>query len=267
MMPEMLQIENGYNFRELGGYATSDGRYLKKHKLLRSAALNELSEHDLGYLDEYGLRYDIDFRSPSERKKQPDRLPVHTAYHFAPVFTIDETKSQADDRAEDNKYMTEENAGFKQMLNAYNDIVLSANAKKAYRKFFDLLLANDSDNESVIFHCSAGKDRTGMGAVYVLTVLGVDPKVVRNDYLASNYFLQKRRGFKPSSQRMPVAAQNAIYLENMKALSSVSGAYLECALGTMQREYGTLEHYIETELGITKKQKADLEKIYLTDQG
>lgn len=265
MMPEKLQIENGFNFRELGGYQTTDGRRLKKHKLIRSAALSALSKRDLTYLDEYGLRYDIDFRSPSERQKQPDRLPAQTTYNFAPVFTVDETKSQTDDREEDNRLLTERNAGFKQMLDAYNDIVLSANAKKAYRKFFDLLLANERDNESVIFHCSAGKDRTGMGAVYVLTVLGVDQETIRADYLISNEFLKKRRGFKLVSDRVPLQAQNATYSENIRALSCVSEKYLDCALGTMQREYGDLGHYLETELGITKQQKKELQQIYLED--
>ena len=265
MMPEKLQIQNGFNFRELGGYQTIEGKHLKKRKLLRSAALSNLSEQDLNYLDEYGLRYDIDFRSPSEKQKQPDRIPSQTAYHFAPVFTVDETKSQSDDRAEDDRLMNEKNAGFKQMLDAYNDIVLSDNAKKAYRKFFDLLLANDRDDQSVIFHCSAGKDRTGMGAVYALTALGVDQDTIRADYLVSNEFLKLRRNFKPASERIPVQQQSAIYSENMQALSFVSGKYLDCALGTMQREYGTLDHYLESELGVDKQQRKDLQKIYLED--
>ncbi|GBG94815.1 protein tyrosine phosphatase [Ligilactobacillus salitolerans] len=263
MLPELLQIENGFNFRELGGYQTTTGKRIKKHKLLRSAALNNLSEKDLQYLDEYGLRYDIDFRSPEEQKRQPDRLPAQAAYHFAPVFTVDETKSQDADRAENEMFLKQPNAGFKQMLNAYNDIVLSDNAKKAYRKFIDLMLANSGTDESVIFHCSAGKDRTGMGAVYALTILGVDQETIRSDYLASNVFLEQRREFKPFSDRLPAKLQTATYLENMKALSSVSTEYLDCALGTMQREYGTLEHYIETELGVTKQQKTDLQRIYL----
>lgn len=266
MMPEKLQIENGFNFRELGGYQTADGRFVKKRKLIRSAALNDLSKRDLTYLDDYGLRYDIDFRSPSEKERRPDRVPAQAAYHFAPVFTVDETKSQSDDRQQDDRLLTQRNAGFKQMLDAYNDIVLSDNAKKAYREFFDLLLANDGENESVIFHCSAGKDRTGMGAVYALTALGVDQETIRADYLLSNEFLRERKSFKPDSDRVPVKQQNEIYSGNIRALSSVSEKYLECALGTMQREYGDLPHYLETELGVTKQQRKDLQKIYLEDR-
>lgn len=104
-----------------------------------------------------------------------------------------------------------------------------------------------------------------MGAVYVLTVLGVDQETIRADYLISNEFLKKRRGFKPVSDRVPLQAQNATYSENMRALSCVSEKYLDCALGTMQREYGDLGHYLETELGITKQQKKELQQIYLED--
>lgn len=265
MMPERLNIKNGFNFRELGGYQTKDGRRIRKHKLLRSAALNNLSVDDLDYLADYGLRYDVDFRSPEEKKRQPDRLPAHTNYHFAPVFTVDETKSQSTDRQHDQRFLTEVNAGFKQMLDAYNDIVLSDNAKRAYRQFFDLLLANDREDESVIFHCSAGKDRTGMGAVYALTALGVDKQTIRADYLASNEFLKNRADFKPASDRIPAARQNVTYTANIHALSCVSDKYLDCALGTMQREYGDLNHYMETELGVTPAQIRDLQRIYLTN--
>ena len=61
--------------------------------------------------------------------------------------------------------------------------------KKAYRHFFDVLLENSDEGRSVLFHCSAGKDRTGMGAVYLLTALGVDEATIRRDYLASNKYL------------------------------------------------------------------------------
>ena len=263
MMPERLQIKNGVNFRELGGYQTTTGQQIRKRKLLRSAALSQLSTEDLNYLGEYGLKYDIDFRSPQERQKQPDRLPDQANYYFAPVFTVDQTRSQDDARQHDQRLLNEENAGFKQMLDAYNDIVLSVNAKKAYRQFFDLLLANDAPDQSVIFHCSAGKDRTGMGAVYALTALGVDQATIRADYLASNVFLKER--FKPMADRVPVAQQNPIYQENIQALSTVSEEYLDCALGTIQREAGSLEHYLATELGVTPAQQRELKKIYLTD--
>lgn len=72
--PLLLDIKHGFNFRDLGSYETLDGRKIKKHKILRSANLAYLSERDVNYLDDYGLRYDVDFRSISEKEVEPDRI-------------------------------------------------------------------------------------------------------------------------------------------------------------------------------------------------
>lgn len=82
----LLDIKHGFNFRDLGSYKTLDGRKIKKHKILRSANLAYLSERDVNYLDDYGLRYDVDFRSISEKEVEPDRISNNVHYHFNPVF-------------------------------------------------------------------------------------------------------------------------------------------------------------------------------------
>ena len=98
MEPFVLNIKNGLNFRDLGGYKTKSGQVIKSRKIIRSARLSELSDDDLQYLTDYGLTTDIDFRSPEEQAAEPDRYPENTTYHFVPVFPTDETKSseQAD---------------------------------------------------------------------------------------------------------------------------------------------------------------------------
>ncbi|MEY8662345.1 tyrosine-protein phosphatase [Ligilactobacillus faecis] len=261
MEPLSLPLEQGVNFRDLGGYQTKDGQRIKKNKVIRSGSLGNLSPNDLAFLDDYGLRYDVDFRSSTEQKDAPDRLPNGVNYYFTPVFPEDETKSSAKDRRK-KIFMSDPEAGFKNMIRAYKDIVLQASAKKAYREFFDVLLANDKDKEAVLFHCSAGKDRTGMGAVYLLSVLGVDEKTIRNDYLASNKFLAPWTERELSKRKLPLEHQE-VFLSNLKALGSVRESYLNTALTVMQREYGSLEGYLKHELYLTKQQVKDLKQIYL----
>lgn len=149
--PLLLDIKHGFNFRDLGSYKTLNGRKIKKHKILRSANLAYLSERDVNYLDDYGLRYDVDFRSISEKEVEPDRISNNVHYHFNPVFSEDETRSTKKDQETRYKtYSKIKNAGFEDMLKAYKDIVLTDGAKKAYRQFFDLLLANDKENEALL---------------------------------------------------------------------------------------------------------------------
>lgn len=235
--PLLLDIKHGFNFRDLGSYKTLDGRKIKKHKILRSANLAYLSERDVNYLDDYGLRYDVDFRSISEKEVEPDRISNNVHYHFNPVFSEDETRSTKKDQETRYKtYSKIKNAGFEDMLKAYKDIVLTDGAKKAYRQFFDLLLANDKENEALLFHCTAGKDRTGMGAVYLLTALGVDSKIIH------------------------------LMSANIKALFEVNEAYLNHALQLMKDNFGGINNYLHTELKLNEQEVSDLRKIYLTDK-
>ncbi len=72
------------------------------------------------------------------------------------------------------------------MIQVYVDLINQDHSKQAYRQFFDLLLANDKEDQSLLFHCTAGKDRTGMGAVFLLSALSVPEETIRTDYLLTN---------------------------------------------------------------------------------
>lgn len=260
-MPELLNIHHGFNFRDLGGYQTKAGQTLRAHKLIRSGRLNELSTRDQQYLADYGLAYDVDFRSPQEQSDAPDRVPDGVAYHFDPVFATDETKASI--KAEELRRQAlakDPLGGFRNMVNTYADLVLLPSAQKAYRQFFDLLLANDGD-QALLFHCSAGKDRTGMGAVYLLTALGVDPVTVRRDYLASNLYLGEE------SERMVNEARatgaGPALIASTRSLGGVANEYLDSALMTIDSNFGSLEHYLSDALQITPAQRRDLRAIYL----
>ncbi|WP_407892407.1 tyrosine-protein phosphatase [Lacticaseibacillus sp. N501-2] len=260
-MPELLKIHHGFNFRDLGGYTTKAGQTLRYHKLIRSGRLNELSDRDQRYLADYGVRVDVDFRSPQEQSDQPDRLPQGAAYHFDPVFPTDETKASVKVEALRRQALAKDPlGGFRNMVNTYADIVTLPSAQKAYREFFDLLLANEGDG-ALLFHCSAGKDRTGMGAVYLLTALGVDPITIRRDYLASNLYLAEE------SERMVNEARQTgagpAFIASTRSLGGVSNEYLDSALMTINGHYGSLDHYLTDVLKVTAAQRRDIRAIYL----
>jgi len=80
MKQHLLEVKNGFNFRDIGGYPTNDGKMIKMHKAVRSGMLNPLSDDDLNYLNEYGVRVDVDFRSPSEQEEYPDKVPSMAKY-------------------------------------------------------------------------------------------------------------------------------------------------------------------------------------------
>ena len=154
---KLINITNGRNFRELGGYETISGKKIKFHKILRSGHLADLSEDDRSYLTNYGVKYDIDFRSKEEVEKQPDRIPENVQYDFNPVFSDDLTNSSKSIDALETEAEKDPQFGFDHMLLAYEDMIHSATARHAYQNFFKFLLSNTK-----LSYFTALRERTGL---------------------------------------------------------------------------------------------------------
>lgn len=259
----VLTLDKGVNFRELGGYQTTDGRVVKYHKILRSAGLGDLTDHDLKTLKDYGLKIDVDFRSKQEIDKKPDKRPEGVRYVWAPVFQEDETKAS---EVQSENYIPEIGGdptdGYEHMIEVYRDIITTDSSKAAYRKFFNQLLLNKNDNEVLLFHCSAGKDRTGMGAVFFLKALGVPFETIKQDYLLTNTAnkefvtdilnLLDSKGYKDPD-----------VINSVKDLMTVHYNYLATALNTIDKFYGNMDAYIQKELKVSPSEIDSLKKIYL----
>ena len=115
----------------------------------------------------------IDFRSEKEKNKYPDIIPNQAKYEFNPVFSEDLTNASKPMEDLEKWASNDPNFGKRQMFAAYNDMINSSSAQNAYRHFLELLLANNNDNQAALFHCTAGKDRTGFGALLILSALGL----------------------------------------------------------------------------------------------
>jgi len=257
----VLAVQGGINFRELGGYATKDGQTIKWHKVIRTGGLDQLTAAGQAFLGDYGVRYDIDFRSPQEVLDAPDRIPGNAKYVYAPVFNVDETRnSDGTDKMTAN-LEKHPDSGFKHMLKVYRMVANEQHAKDEYRRFFDNLLANDHSDEALLFHCTDGKDRTGMGAVYLLTALGVDFATIKQDYLLTNQTSIKR--IEGAAADAKAQGASAATIDSIRALWSVDEAYLDAAMTEINRQSGNLSHYLRTELKLTKNEITDLQHIYL----
>ena len=255
----ILDIEKGVNFRELGGYQTEDGQLVKYHKAIRSAGLGDLTANDLNFLQQYGLKFDVDFRSQGEIDKKPDRIPDGTKYISLPVLKEDSTEASKIQETKIPGLSVIPIDGYAQMLDVYRNIITGERAIDAYRGFFDELLTNSNDNESLLFHCSAGKDRTGMGAVFFLHTLGVPMDTIVQDYLLTNTANQGyvRSVLRQAEQREPEL------VDSLRALMTVSEDYLLTAIDAMNDVAGSMDNYIKSELKVTDNEVADLRKIYL----
>lgn len=259
----VLNLEKGVNFRELGGYKTTDGKTVKYHKILRSAGLADLTDSDLKYLKDYGLKIDVDFRSKQEIDQKPDRRPEGVRYVWAPVFQDDETKAS---EVQSKGYIPEIGGdptnGYAHMLDVYRDVITGESSKAAYRKFFNQLLLNTNDQEVLLFHCSAGKDRTGMGAVFFLQALGVPFDTIKEDYLLTNV-ANKEYVDGLITELNEKGYTDPDVINSVRDLMTVHYNYLATAMKTIDKMYGNIDNYIKNELKVSPSEITSLKKIYL----
>ena len=225
-----LPMIGGYNFRDLGGIKTTDGRYVKWGKIFRSDDLNNLTNDDLTYLSSIPLVSIVDFRSSEEIERSPDKLPSSVKKDYA--YSITPGNLLAAINLSDLKNEQMDSA----MMEMNVSLVSDTSCVKNYRSFFTLL--QNEKEVPLMFHCSAGKDRTGMGAALILFALGVDESTIYEDYLSSNNYLGDKYAH--------YIAQNP----NLKPLFEVKKEFIKAGIDKIKKEHGSVENYLTTILGV-----------------
>ena len=262
MDPTALPVTTGFNFRELGGYVTTRGKTIRTHRLLRTGAWNALSEADLAYLKAYGVRTVVDFRSVDESTPRPDRLPVGVQRLALPTFTTmpgAKTTGAANtvkDAANEPAAQVIEafrdapaDLGLHRMENVYEGLATSDSAAKAYREFFQAVVVTSEAGAAIAFHCSAGKDRTGVAAYLHLTALGVDHDQIQQDYLQSASFNHAHVAARWAELKAAGAPDNVLAI--VRDRMTVRGEYLLAYEAALTNRWGGVHAYLHDELGVT----------------
>ena len=260
MEVNILPLKTVRNPRDLGGYVGANERKIKMHKLLRTGKVNGLSEKDKKFLQEYGLKKIIDLRSKSERESCPDD-EIEGIEHLAiPLSEIDNTKGGSRDVEKTfAKYRVDQYAGFKMMCDRYHGHIYKKHAQNAIKKILETLV--NTPNGAILYHCSEGKDRTGLVTVVILYLLGVDMEVIRQDYLYSNIMLNEYRAKRDA--KFKKNGENLTFRSNMRTLGSVCDAFLDTSLITIEKEFGGMDNFMKNQLGVTPELKEALRDIYL----
>jgi protein-tyrosine phosphatase len=170
----LVALEAVHNFRDLGGYRTDDGRTIGWGRLFRADGLYRLTADDLGVVDALGIRTVVDLRSGPEFD-QHGRFPLEdypVAFHHLPIIDSTWTASETPD-------VDDTDDGAIEFLTwAYGDML--AQGADRFAHAFGLLAVPGS--APAVFHCAAGKDRTGVLAALILGGLGVDHETIVADY-------------------------------------------------------------------------------------
>jgi protein-tyrosine phosphatase len=244
------------NLRDLGGYETTAGRTVRWGILYRSDALHKLTESDTRYLSTLGLHQIIDFRSSLEKQREPNVLPPELASGLVEIPILDSSTQVFHESRDDFVKLLKQLDSPKFMVDT--NVELATHFTPDYRKFLDLLLA--SNGRPVLFHCAAGKDRTGFAAAIVLRILGVPQPVVMSDYLLTNKYFHDRYRW---SLRLAQLMKGRRFAQTIRGFMIADEAYLGAAFAAIDRQHGSFENYVRNGLGITTEQEERIKSIYL----
>lgn len=259
------------NARELGGYVTADGKTVRRGSLLRTAVLSGLSKEDEQRLtDTYKIATIVDFRMTPETEQEPEVSMADVKGVSAHI--IDETDvPELDDQPSDQQEGDDSSDKLARIIQAvdsgmmsdqmYVEWLSSETGKSGYRTLFDELEALP-EGRSLLFHCTQGKDRTGVAAMLILSVLGVDEDTIMQDFLLTNEFnaeliVQDRK-------MLEEAGIQADEIDRYLAAMDQASEQTMCAtLDWLEENYGSPAAYAKQELGLTEEQVQALKDKFL----
>ena len=242
-------MEGAPNFRDLGGYLSANGKQTVWRKIFRSQTLAHLNDSDVAKIKDMGIRTVIDFRGNDEVQQEPSRLPAGINVIRLPIET-----GNLNDAADIMQLLMSGALDSAQCV----DFMQTANRKfvttfiPQYKAFFEILL--QPGNYPLVFHCTAGKDRTGFAAALLLSALDVDWDTVMNDYLLTNHYLKSSL----FTSQAPEQAMSALCL-----IGGVQPSYLNTAKDEIMNRYGSMDNYLRQELNVGNVEKKRLMKYLL----
>jgi protein-tyrosine phosphatase len=237
-----FNLQGASNFRDLGGYATRDGRTVRWRQVFRSNHLGNLTPSDVEVVRGLGVKSAFDFRGVDERAGAACAI-MEIAVHSLPIEPTvvaalrARLQARALSSADALEIMRESYRGYVR-LNTHS-----------FRELFAHLVA---DSAPLVVHCTAGKDRTGFACALILHALGVPDQIIGEDYLLTNRFYRRDPNASPD---LPADVQRAI--------GSVEASFLAAGFDTVRAEYGDLESYFRDGLGLGAAERNELKARYL----
>ena len=254
---KILPFVGVHHFRDIGGYRTKDGRRVKWSTFYRSDKLSDLTEEDIEYFKALGIKTILDLRSKGEVLSSPDPYIEGLKYiNISGMSELDNNNGNFDMISIFNQNYLEHFDGKKFLMNGYRSAVFN---NLAYKELIDCM--ENEERMPILFHCTAGKDRTGFASALILLILGVPEETVIKDYLLSNEYRKSKNEEIIKSIKM--ISNNPKHFELLNMMLEVRREYIEASFKEIRDKYENIDKYLEVEYGLSKTKRRELKKRYL----
>lgn len=263
MNSKRIKLDTLKNTRDLGGIETTDGHFIRPHKLIRSGQLSDVSEKDYNLLiNDYDVKTVIDLRTEAEIQESPDNIPEGIAYFRLPLLDssfLGIARDEFSMKCWLNVFKDSDEKPEEVFSDMYQKLVFGDRSKKYIRDLFDILLTQEDG--SVLWHCSAGKDRVGITTLLILSALNVSREVIIEDYMATEKFLKNE--IIKGKILGPLVLKKKSLMDCFQVLLGVREEYIDRIYARIDKEYGNTANFLLEQFGLTTNKINKLRNKYL----
>ena len=260
----MKQIKNLAYIHDLGGTKTMNGEIVKPHLLYRSAYLADINDKAVDRLaDELNIKHIVDLRTNEEIAHRPeDNVKRRIEYHHIPLLDqeINPVVTKENRVQVLNDLIAGEGGMIGHILQLYGEVVTSDLSIQGYKSIFKLLLESN-DGGGFLFHCTQGKDRTGITIMLILSALGVSRDIITKIYLSFNNRARLKRTAYFLGMNIVFSLKQAVALNNTLIARKL---YINEAYKVIENKFGGVNQYLSNVIGLTDSDIQKLKNKFLT---
>lgn len=243
------------NFRDFGGCEIAENSQIRPGRLFRSSHFGNVDEKDVSRLDRLGISLLVDLRVPDERARQPNRWPGDNCTTVAlnddvPDFFVTLLKAGTIDLQVAHRYMEE----------CYRTIPVTPSYKALFARAFAEM---GRQRGSVVIHCLSGKDRTGILSALILHCLGASQDAIEADFLKTNAPAELDPRIIEYRRMISAIPSADVTDDAIRVMAGVSADLIRYSFASLAGQFGSVDVYLEQELGVTRDVKQALRDTYL----